>query len=167
MIQEWALGPFFVFGIMNKAPPRLEELVRGTVEALGYEHWGVELLSRPKAGHLLRVYIDSVDGVGLSDCEKVSHQLSGVLDVEDPIRGEYALEVSSPGMDRPLFEKAQFDRFSGQLARVKLNVALEGRSNYKGTISGVDGDHVVMLVDGQPVRLPYAQIASARLVPQF
>ena len=152
---------------MHKAPPQLADLVRGTVEGLGYEHWGVELLSRPKAGHLLRVYIDSADGVGLSDCEKVSHRLSGVLDVEDPIRGEYALEVSSPGMDRPLFEKVQFERFAGQQARVKLNVALEGRSNYKGTISGVDGDYVVILVDGEPVRLPYAQIASARLVPQF
>ena len=152
---------------MHKAPPQLAELVRRTVEALGYEHWGLELLSRPRAGHLLRVYIDSADGIGLADCEKVSHQLSGVLDVEDPIRGEYVLEVSSPGMDRPLFEKEQFERFKGQLARVKLSVALEGRSNFKGTISGVEGDRIVMLVDGEPVRLPFSQIAAARLVPQF
>ena len=152
---------------MHKAPPQLAELVRRTVEALGYEHWGLELLSRPRAGHLLRVYIDGADGIGLADCEKVSHQLSGVLDVEDPIRGDYVLEVSSPGMDRPLFEKEQFERFKGQLARVKLSVALEGRSNFKGTISGVEGDRIVMLVDGEPVRLPFSQIAAARLVPQF
>jgi ribosome maturation factor RimP len=152
---------------MNKAPPHLADLVRGAAEALGYEMLGVEYLPRPKAGHLLRVYIDSDGGVGLSDCEKVSHQISGVLEVEDPVRGEYALEVSSPGLDRPLFEKVHFERFVGELARVKLNAALNGRSNYKGTILEIDGEDVVMQVEGEPVRLPFAQIASARLVPQF
>ena len=142
-------------------------MVRGAVEALGYELVGVELLSRPKAGHLLRVYIDSPDGVGLSDCEKVSHQVSGVLDVEDPIRGEYALEVSSPGLDRPLFELAHFERYVGETARLKMSVAIDGRSNYKGTILEVDGADVVLQVNGESVRLPFAQIASARLVPEF
>ena len=103
----------------------------------------------------------------MTDCEKASHQVSGVLDVEDPIKGDYALEVSSPGLDRPLFEKAHFEQFAGQVARVKLNVALEGRSNYKGTIIEVDGDDVVLQVDGESVRLPFAQLSSARLVPQF
>ncbi len=78
---------------MHKAPPQLTAVVRKAVDALGYELVGVEYLARSKAGHLLRVYIDSERGVGLDDCEKVSHQVSGVLDVEDPIRGEYALEV--------------------------------------------------------------------------
>jgi len=142
-------------------------MVLGAVEALGYELVGVELLSRPKAGHLLRVYIDSPDGVGLSDCEKVSHQVSGVLDVEDPIRGEYALEVSSPGLDRPLFELAHFERYVGETARLKMSVAIDGRSNYKGTILEVDGADVVLQVNGESVRLPFAQIASARLVPEF
>lgn len=172
-IQEWALGPFFVFGatactgIMHRAPPHLTEIVRSAVEALGYELVGVEYLARPNAGHLLRVYIDAEQGVGLTDCEKASHQISGVLDVEDPIKGEYALEVSSPGLDRPLFERSHFARFAGQVARVKLNAALNGRSNYKGTIVEVDGDEVVMQVEGESVRLPFAQIATARLVPQF
>ena len=152
---------------MQKAPPHLTDLVRGAVVALGYELVGVEYLSRPKAGHLLRIYIDSEDGIGLADCEKVSHQVSGVLEVDDPIRGDYALEVSSPGMDRPLFEMAHFERFVGQVARVKLNAALNGRSNYKGTIVEVDGDDVVMQVEGESVRLPFAQMSSARLVPQF
>ncbi|MCG6965630.1 MAG: ribosome maturation factor RimP [Chromatiaceae bacterium] len=152
---------------MHKAPPHLTDLVRGAVEAIGYELVGVEYLSRPSAGHLLRIYIDSERGVGLGDCEKVSHQVSAVLDVEDPIPGDYSLEVSSPGLDRPLFEKAHFERFVGQMARVKLNAALNGRSNYKGTIVEVDGDDVVVLVEGESVRLPFAQISSARLVPQF
>ena len=140
-------------------------MVRGAVEALGYELVGVEYLSRPKAGHLLRIYIDSAQGIDLDDCERVSHQVSGVLDVEDPIRGEYALEVSSPGFDRPLFELAHFERFVGEVARVKLRHALQGRSNYKGVIEAVEGDDVVMQVEGEPVRLPFAQVASARLVP--
>ncbi len=152
---------------MHKAPPQLEHLVRGAVDALGYEMLGVEYVSRPSTGHLLRIYIDSEDGVGLGDCEKVSHQVSGVLEVDDPMHGDYALEVSSPGLDRPLFEKAHFARFAGEVARVRLNAALNGRSNYKGVIVEVDGDDIVMQVEGEPVRLPFAQVSSARLVPQF
>lgn len=178
MIQEWAHGPFFVFGAidlvrramtesMHKAPAHLRELVGSAVEALGYELVGVEFLSRPKSGHLLRIYIDSEQGVGLADCEKVSHQVGAVLDVEDPIKGDYSLEVSSPGLDRPLFEVAHFKRFSGQMARVRLHSAIEGRSNYRGLITGVDGEDILLQVEGEPVRLPFAQIASARLVPEF
>lgn len=152
---------------MRKAPQRLTALVKTTVEGVGYEFVGVELLARPKAGHLLRVYIDAEGGVGLSDCEKVSHQLGGVLDVEDPIQGEYALEVSSPGLDRPLFDADQFARFIGSVARIRMAVAVEGRSNWKGTITAVDGDEVVLQVDEEDVRLPVAQMASARLVPEF
>jgi ribosome maturation factor RimP len=141
-------------------------LVQSAVDALGYELVGVEYLPRPKSGHLLRIYIDREDGIGLGDCEKVSHQVSGVLDVEDPIRGGYVLEVSSPGLDRPLFEKAHFERFVGEVARIKLHAALNGRSNFKGTILAVDGDDVVLEVDEEPVRLPITQISSARLVYQ-
>jgi len=142
-------------------------MIRGAVEGLGYELVGVEYLSRQKAGHLLRIYIDSAQGIGLDDCEKVSHQVSGVLDVEDPISAGYALEVSSPGLDRPLFEKTHFERFAGQVARVKLSTAVNGRSNFKGPIIGVEGDELLLEVDGEPVRLPISQLASARLVPEF
>ena len=127
----------------------------------------MEYLSRPTAGHLLRIYIDHEDGIGLADCEKVSHQVSGVLEVEDPIRGGYVLEVSSPGLDRPLFEKAHFERFVGEVARIRLHAAVKGRSNFKGTILEVDGDDVVLEMDEERVRLPFAQISSARLVHQF
>ena len=152
---------------MNKAPPHLQALVDRAVTALDYELVGVELLTRPKAGHLLRVYIDSPTGIGLEDCERVSHQVSGLLDVEDPIKSDYALEVSSPGLDRPLFELAHFSRFVGEEVRVKLKSAMNGRSNYKGVIRDVRGDEVVVEVDGEPVSLPFTQSASARLVPAF
>lgn len=152
---------------MKKAPPQLAALVERAVRALDYELVGVEFMSRPKSGHLLRVYIDSPRGIGLDDCERVSHQVSGLLDVEDPIRSEYALEVSSPGLDRPLFELAHFARFVGEIARVRLHSARNGRSNYKGVIRAVEGDEVIMEVDGEAVRLPFADIAAARLVPSF
>ena len=152
---------------MHRTPPHLTGMIRGAVEGLGYELVGVEYLSRQKAGHLLRIYIDSAQGIGLDDCEKVSHQVSGLLDVEDPISDAYALEVSSPGLDRPLFEKAHFERFVGYVARVKLSTALDGRSNYKGTIVAVDGDDLVFQVDGEHRRLPLVRLASGRLVPEF
>jgi ribosome maturation factor RimP len=165
--QESCSGIAGVGPGMRQAPAPIRELVARAAGALGYELVGVEWLSRQKSGHLLRVYIDSPDGIDLADCERVSHQVSGLLDVEDPINGDYALEVSSPGLDRPLFELAHFERFIGQSARVRLMVAQEGRSNFRGVITAVDGDEVVLEVDGEPVRLPFGKIASARLVPTF
>ncbi len=152
---------------MNKAPQHLQDLVSGVVVPLGYELVGVELLSRNKAGHLLRIYIDAEKGIGVDDCTKVSHQLSGVLDVEDPISGEYALEVSSPGLDRPLFELPHFEQFVGRLVRVKLNMAVAGRRNYKGTITSVAGSAISLLVENETVQVNFEQIDSARLVPEF
>jgi len=152
---------------MHKATQTLVELVRGVVEPMGYELVGVEHRSQGEAGDLLRVYIDKASGVGLEDCTAVSHQLSGVLDVEDPIAGEYSLEVSSPGLDRPLFELAHFQQFAGQEAKVKLSRALDGRRNFRGLLMGVENDTVLMQVDGETYRLPFGQIDSARLVPKF
>jgi ribosome maturation factor RimP len=143
------------------------------VDSLGYQLWGIELLPRPKSGQLLRVYIDtqSQDGVGLSDCEKVSRQLSAVLDVEDPIAGEYTLEVSSPGMDRPLYSAAQFARYVEATVRVKLRSTVVGRKNYRGQLLAVEQEQereqIRMLVDGEQITLAISDIDSAHLVPQF
>ncbi len=152
---------------MRKAPGQVSELIRGAVEGLGYELVGVEALSHGGRGQLLRVYIDQEAGITLTDCERVSHQVSGVLDVESPLRGDYVLEVSSPGLDRPLFERAHFERFVGEVARIKLTAGRGGRSNFKGAIVGVEGDQLLMDVDGETVRMALADIASARLVPQY
>jgi ribosome maturation factor RimP len=98
---------------MKQAPEHLVNIIQPIVEGLGYECWGIEFNAHPQHG-LLRVYIDKAEGILIDDCSKVSHQLSGVLDVEDPIPGNYNLEVSSPGADRPFFKAQQFERFIGK-----------------------------------------------------
>lgn len=152
---------------MNKAPPALLQLARETVEPMGYELLGLEYQMRPQSGALLRMYIDHADGIQLDDCETVSRQFGAVLDVEDPIKGEYELEVSSPGLDRPLFEKRHFERFVGHEAKIRLHRAIDGRRRFKGVIRAVDGDELALEVDGVEIRLPFAEIDNARLVPEF
>ena len=161
------MAHFFVLETMQKASQALLDMVRGVVEPMGYELVGVEHRAQGESGDLLRIYIDKDAGVRLADCTAVSHQLSGVLDVEDPITGEYSLEVSSPGLDRPLFELEHFERFAGQEVKLKLSRAQDGRRNFRGLLAGVDGDTVLVQVDGETYRLPYGQIDSARLVPKI
>jgi ribosome maturation factor RimP len=152
---------------MRSAPDSLVELIRPAVEGLGYELVGVELMQRGAQGVLLRVYIDSEQGIDVDDCGAVSHQVSGVLDVEDPIRAHYTLEVSSPGFDRPLFSLEHFERFTGCKARLKLGVKFAGRRNLIGIIRAVDGDGVVIEEQGETYRVPLDQIDTARLVPDY
>ncbi|MCG6942898.1 MAG: ribosome maturation factor RimP [Thiohalocapsa sp.] len=152
---------------MKRVEPKIASMVRSIVEPMGYECVGVEHDSSSSGGAILRVYIDHADGIGLDDCEAVSHQLSGALDVADPIAGQYDLEVSSPGLDRPLFELAHFSRFAGARARVRLLDKLDGRRRFDGRIAGVDADTVLLDVDGGQVALPFDRIESARLVPEF
>lgn len=142
----------------------LKQLLEPAIEGLGYELIELEARVGGKDG-VLRVFIDSEKGIDLDDCETVSRQISTLLDVEDPIPGRYSLEVSSPGLDRPLTKAEHFRRFAGEDIRVKLSVPLEGRRNFRGAIRGVDDDSVEVEVDGELHRLPMARIASARLVP--
>lgn len=161
------LWAHFLLERMHKAPQKIIDLVRGVVEPMGYELVGVELVAGERRGEVLRVYIDREGGILLDDCSAVSHQLSGVLDVEDPIKGEYSLEVSSPGLARPLFELAHFARYVGRQAKVKLGRPLNGRRNFKGQITAVEGDQVHLQVDGQQVQIDFEQIDSAKLIPEF
>ena len=151
---------------MSSKLEQLQALLAPVVEALGYECWGVEFLSQGRHS-LLRVYIDHANGVLVDDCEKVSRQISGVLDVEDPISSEYTLEVSSPGMDRPLFTLEQFARHAGELVKIKLRSPFEGRRNFQGLLRGAEEQDVVVLVDYHEYLLPIDLIDKANIIPRF
>ncbi len=151
---------------MSSKLEQLQALLAPVVEALGYECWGIEFLSQGRHS-LLRVYIDHPDGILIDDCEKVSRQISGVLDVEDPITNEYTLEVSSPGMDRPLFVLEQFVRSVGEQVRIRLRSPFEGRRNFQGLLRGVEGQDVVVLVDDHEYLLPIDLIDKANIIPSF
>lgn len=145
----------------------LEKLLAPAVEALGYELCDLELRVAGKNG-LVRVFIDRPDGIGLDDCERVSNQISGILDVEDPIPGEYSLEVSSPGLDRRLKTEAHFERFAGQEAKIELYRAQDNRRRYRGILGGVnDAGKVTITVDGVEFALELKDIETARLVVQL
>ncbi len=144
----------------------MRRIIAPAVEGLGYELVGVEFSGGGK-NSLLRIYIDQEDGITVDDCALVSHQVSGVLDVEDPIRGEYSLEISSPGADRPLFKAADYERFAGQQVRIRTAVAVLGRRNFTGSLKGLEGEQVIVEVDGEEYSLPFDQIDQARLVPEY
>ncbi len=145
----------------------LTQMFEPVIESMGYELVGVEF--NAGGGHgTLRVYIDREAGVNIDDCAAISHQVSGILDVEEPIKQAYDLEISSPGIDRPLFKLADFERFSGNTAKIRLEVALQGRKNFKGRLQGVvDSKLVAIEVDGERFDLPYADIARANLVGEL
>ena len=120
---------------------KLTELLRPAVEGLGYELVGIEHL--PMGKHtVLRIYIDAPNGITVSDCSQVSHQVSGVLEVEEPIKGAFTLEVSSPGIDRPLFNFEQFKQFVGSKVKLKLYHAIEGQRKIIGLIESIEGDDI-------------------------
>jgi ribosome maturation factor RimP len=144
----------------------LQELLAPSVAALGYELLGCIYISQGRHT-VLRIYIDSANGISVADCERVSRQLSAVLDVEDPIAGTYSLEVSSPGIDRPLFTREQFLRFLGAQVNIKLHAPLEDRRHFKGRLINVVDANVIVNVDGKEFALPLANIAKANLVAEI
>nr|WP_255682168.1 ribosome maturation factor RimP [Luteimonas sp. BDR2-5] len=163
-------------------------LLAPTVEALGLELLGIEYLPAP-GGSLVRLYIDvpgdatqgdgatadaavapegeGTRGVTIEHCEAVSREVSAQLDVEDPISGNYTLEVSSPGVDRPLFTVAQFARVLGERAKVGLKLPQDGRRRLQGTIVAVDGDTITFDVDGSAFAVAIDNVDKARLVPDW
>ncbi len=152
---------------MASIQQRLEDMLGPVVASLGCELWGLEYLPQGNHRALLRIYIDKADGIGVDDCEKVSRQASSVLDVEDPVSSEYTLEVSSPGMDRPLFKLEQFVESIGLKANIRLRIAFDGRRNFKGLLKGVEGDEVVLEVDSEEFLLPFELIDKANIIPTF
>ena len=142
---------------------RLIALLEPTVAALGYELADIDAHLGRRG--LLRLFIDRQGGVTLDDCQRVSEQVGAFLDVEDPLSGSYVLEVSSPGFDRRLRTLAHFERFNGELARVELKDARDGRRNLSGRLAGVEGGLVLLEVEGEMWRVPMNDIAVARLAP--
>ena len=152
---------------MAVADSRIRQLLQQVVEALGCELWGVDLQTGAKT-KLLRIYIDKDnDLVGIEDCERVSRQASSILDVEDAINGEYILEVSSPGMDRPLYEIGQYEKYVGEDISLRLRFPYEGRRNFKGRLTGVDGDEIILVVTDHEYLFPVEGIEKANVVPRF
>lgn len=145
----------------------LSTLLTPAIADLGLELVGIEF-SPNAGGSLLRVYIDEPEnGVTIEDCERASREISALLDVNDPVAGRYTLEVSSPGLERPLFTPAHFERFVGETVKLNVNLPLDGRRRFQGPIKAVDGDCITIEQDGVAIDIVHANIGRARLVPDY
>ncbi|MEH6596161.1 MAG: ribosome maturation factor RimP [Colwellia polaris] len=148
---------------MAKFEHKLTEMLRPAVEETGKELLGVEFIS---AGNhsVLRLFIDHENGIDVDDCAEVSRQVGAILDVEDPISSEYSLEVSSPGLDRPLFEKSQFEAVVGETVEAKISMPLNGRRKFKGKLVAVENDSLIVMVDNEEYELVISNVDKAHLV---
>lgn len=145
---------------------RLLALIEPALDALGYELVLLEYSPGIKTASL-RLFIDTIEGVDLGDCEKVSREIAALLDVEDPIEKAYQLEVSSPGLDRPLTKPEHYERFTGEKVRVQTLVPINGRRKFVGPILGLEQRALLLKQDAETVRIPLADIEKARLVPDY
>ena len=143
----------------------LRQLLEPSIGRLGYEISDLEVKLGGKSG-VVRIFIDHPDGIGLDDCEKASLAVSALLDVEDPLPGQYNLEVSSPGLDRKLTKVEHFQRFIGKTLKVHMRFPMAGRKRFRGTLVSSDDENIVVDVDGESHTLPMATIDTARLVPE-
>lgn len=140
----------------------LMKVLEPVVVAMGYELVGIEY--RPnKRQALLRIYIDKADGISVEDCALVSYQISGVLDVEDPLSGGYTLEVSSPGLRRPIFKASDYDRFAGELVHIRTQGTLDGRRRIHGILRGLRADCVIVVENGIEISVPLDRVDKANL----
>ncbi|MEJ6670612.1 MAG: ribosome maturation factor RimP [Pseudomonadales bacterium] len=142
----------------------LSKLIEPVVQELGCELWGIEKLQQGRQV-VLKIYIESADGITVDDCARISRQVSAILDVEDPIPGEYMLEVSSPGVERRLFKPEHFDVCKGEKVQITLRQAFDGRRKFKGVLCGLEDEEVVIRVDdAQEIVLPISSIERARVL---
>jgi ribosome maturation factor RimP len=166
MLKKQGLRPFFVIrgGVMSPVNVKIEKLIAPTIEALGFELVGCELVASGKGSSTLRVYADGPDGINIDQCAEISRQIGVILDVENPIHGNYSLEVSSPGLERPLFKLEHYRRFIGKTAKVRLRMPQNDRRNFKGEITKVnDTDVILTLEDGTVATLPFTNIDKGHL----
>ncbi len=158
--------PFFCGFLIMAKTERLNDIVAPAVEAVGFEFLGLEYIAAGKHS-ILRLYIDSPNGINVDDCATVSRQVSAVMDVEDPISNEYRLEVSSPGTDRPLFTAEQFAAFIGEDAQIKLYGAIDGRRNFRGEIKAVNEEKIEIEVDGETISFVIEQVEKANIIAKW
>jgi ribosome maturation factor RimP len=151
---------------MGQSLKHLWDLFEPVVNGMGYELIEIEYQPNPKYG-VLRLFIDKASGIQVEDCSAVSRQISAVIDVEDPVSGKFNLEISSPGLDRPLRRAEDFVQFSGEVAKIKTSMPFEGQRNFKGLLKGMEEDLVIVECEDKEVRLPITAIDKARLVPDF
>ncbi|RUM94072.1 MAG: ribosome maturation factor RimP [Thiothrix sp.] len=141
----------------------LEQIIEPIVKGFGCELWGYDYRAFNNSA-LLRVYIDKENGVTLDDCASVNHQLSGVLDVEDPIKVAYTLEVSSPGIERPLLKLEHYQMFVGERIKLRLKWPVEEQRNYVGILRSTDESRIELMLGDREVQVPVEAISRGRLL---
>lgn len=150
---------------MSTLEQKLTEMLLASVEALGFELVGIEFIRTSQS--TLRIYIDSENGINVDDCANVSHQVSAVLDVEEPITVTYNLEVSSPGLDRPMFTVEHYMHFLGKEVSFVLHMTVQNRRKWQGIIKSVEGKMITVTVDGKDEVFALSNIQKANLIPHF
>ncbi|RLV58692.1 ribosome maturation factor RimP [Parashewanella curva] len=151
---------------MARLESKLADMLTAPVEALGYRLWGIDYVQAGKHS-TVRVYIDSDKGVSIDDCVEASRQISAVMDVEDPISNEYTLEVSSPGVDRPLFSAEQYATYLGEEVKLLLNMPVNGSRKLKGAVTKVEGQMLSLDVDGNDTLIALDNIRKGNLIAKF
>ncbi|AOF54370.1 ribosome maturation factor RimP [Rodentibacter caecimuris] len=144
----------------------LQEILQSSIEDLGCELWGIEC---QRAGRFMtvRIFIDKNGGVTIDDCADVSRQVSAILDVEDPIADKYNLEVSSPGLDRPLFTLAQYKRYLGEEILIHLRIPMMERRKWQGKLARIENDMLILKVDDQEHTFVFGNIQKANVIAKF
>jgi ribosome maturation factor RimP len=148
---------------MSNVETTLRDRLASLITAMGYEFVGCEM-HRQGRSFVLRIYIDSEKGITLDDCSDVSHQVSAMLDVDDPIQGHYNLEISSPGLNRPLFEIAHYRKFVGNRIKVRMHDLIHNQRNFVGILQRVEETDIHLLVDTEEVVLPFSGIEKAKVI---
>lgn len=151
---------------MRRDLTHLWELFEPVVKGMGFDLIEIEHFPNPKHG-VLRLYIDKPEGVVVDDCSNVSRQISALIDVEDPVKGHFNLEVSSPGLDRPLRRLQDFQRFVGSKVSLKTVMPFDGQRNFKGELLEATEDKVVLGIDQEEISMPMNAIEKARIVPEY
>lgn len=142
----------------------IEEKLSALIHTMGYEFVGYEFAQQNRRS-IFRIYIDRSNGVSHRDCSEVSYQVSAMFDVEDPIQGQYTLEVSSPGLNRPLFQLAQYERQVGQRVKVRLFAPIAGQKNFVGVLKRVEDENIYLKLDaGNEVILPFSEVEKGNVI---